>query len=91
MARSTMARGLRLGMLVGVFGVGFLCGSMTQRRAEAQLGELGGKAVEKMEQSGGTLGSVAKLGSAISEMQKHVEGLQKNLDAFKQVKTALGG
>jgi hypothetical protein len=24
-------------------------------------------------------------------MQQHVEGLQKNLDAFKQVKAALGG
>jgi len=24
-------------------------------------------------------------------MQKHVEALQKNLDAFKQVKGALGG
>ena len=47
--------------------------------------------MEKMGQSGGTLGAVAKLGSAISDMQKHVEALQKNLDTFKQVKGALGG
>ena len=91
MMRSALVRGLRIGMLVGVFGAGFLCGSVTQRRAEAQLGDLGGKAMEKMEQSGGTLGAVAKLGSAIADMQKHVEALQKNLDAFKQVKGALGG
>jgi len=91
MTRSTMARGFRIGMLVGVFGAGFLCGSVTQHRAEAQLGELGGKAMEKMEQSGGALGAAAKLGAAIPEMQKHVEGLQKNLDTLKQVKAALGG
>jgi len=34
---------------------------------------------------------LTKLGSTIADMQKHVEALQKNLDAFKQVKGALGG
>jgi hypothetical protein len=31
------------------------------------------------------------MGSAITEMEQHVQGLQKNLDTFKQVKAALGG
>jgi hypothetical protein len=77
--------------LAGIFAAGFVCGSVTQRRAEAQLGDVGGKAMEKAGESGGMVGSVAKMGSTISEMQQHVEGLQKNLDAFKQVKAALGG
>jgi len=91
MAQRTVSRGLRLGLLAGIFAAGFLCGSVSQRRVEAQLGELGGKAMEKVGEKGGTLGSVAKMGSAISEMQQHLEGLQKNLDTFKQVKAALGG
>jgi hypothetical protein len=76
--------------VTGVFAAGFLCGSVSQRRAEAQLGELGGKAMEKAGESGGALGSVAKMGSAITDIQKDV-GLQKNLVTFKQVKAALGG
>jgi hypothetical protein len=31
------------------------------------------------------------MGSAIAEMQQHVDGLQKDLETFKQVKAALGG
>jgi len=91
MVNGSIGRGLRIVFVAGVFGAGFVCGSVSQRRAEAQLGELGGKAMEKMEQSGGALGAAAKLGAAIPEMQKHVEGLQKNLDTLKQVKAALGG
>ena len=75
----------------GVFAAGFLCGSVSQRRAEAQLGEMGGKVMEKAGESGGALRSGAKMGSAITEMQEHLEGLQKNLETFKQVKAALGG
>jgi len=37
------------------------------------------------------LGSVTKLGTAIVDMEKHVDGLQKNLDTLKQIKSALGG
>ena len=46
-----------------------------------------------MKQAGesGKLGSVGDLGSAIVDMEKHVDGLQKNLDTFKKVKSALGG
>jgi hypothetical protein len=91
MTDTTIGRALRIGMFAGIFGAGMVCGSLLQRPAEAQLGELGGKAMEKAGESGGMVGSVAKMGTTISEMQQHVEGLQKNLDAFKQVKAALGG
>ena len=91
MIQRRVGRTVRVGIIAGVFAAGFLCGSVSQRRAEAQLGELGGKAMEQAGKSGGTLGSVTQMGSAIADMQKHVEGLQKNLDAFKQVKAALGG
>lgn len=39
----------------------------------------------------GALGSVGQLGTAILDMQQHVDGLQKNLDTLKKVKSAIGG
>jgi hypothetical protein len=80
-----------MGVLAGVFTAGFVLGSLSQRPAGAQLGDLGGKAMEKAGEQGGALGSAGKMGSAITEMQQHVDGLQKNLETFKQVKAALGG
>jgi len=91
MGHGTIRRTVRTAALAGIFAAGFVCGSVSQRRAEAQLGEVGGKVLEKAAEQGGVVGSVAKMGSAISEMQQHVEGLQKNLETFKQVKAALGG
>jgi hypothetical protein len=80
-----------MGLLVGLFAAGFLCGSLSQRSAQAQLGELGGKAMEKAAGAGGPAGSVGTLGTSIVDMQQHVDGLQKNLETLKQVKAALGG
>ena len=77
---------LRVAFVAAVFTVGFLCGSLTQRRAEAQLGDVMKKAA-----GSGALGPVGDLGSAIVDMQQHVDGLQKNLETFKKVKSALGG
>ena len=79
-------RRLRIAAAVTIFAAGFLAGSVTQRRAEAQLGD-----VMKQAADSGKLGSVGDLGSAIVDMEKHVDGLQKNLDTFKKVKAALGG
>ena len=79
-------RRLRIAAAVTIFAAGFLAGSVTQRRAEAQLGDVMKQAAES-----GKLGSVGDLGSAIVDMEKHVDGLQKNLDTFKKVKAALGG
>ena len=52
---------------------------------------MGGKAMEQAGGSGGAVGAATNLGTAIVDMQKHVEGLQKNLDTFKQIQGALGG
>lgn len=82
---------VRLGLIGTIFAIGFLCGSVSQRRADAQLGELGKQALERAGESGGALGSAVKLGEAIVDMQQHVDGLQKNIDVLKKVKAGLGG
>jgi hypothetical protein len=76
----------RIGLAAVLFAAGFVCGTLTHRSAEAQLGDVMKKAGES-----GALGSVGEMGSAILDMQKHVDGLQKNLETFKKVKAALGG
>jgi len=81
-----IARARRLGLVVTLFAAGFVCGTLAHRSAEAQLGDVMKKAAES-----GSLGSVGEMGSAILDMQKNVDGLQKNLDTFKKVKAALGG
>jgi hypothetical protein len=78
---------MQVGILSGVFAVGVVCGSVMQRNAEAQLGDVMKKAGEQ----GGALGSAAELGSSIVDMQKHVDGLNKNLETLRKVKSALGG
>ena len=90
MARRTLGRGLLMGMLVGAFALGFVCGSTSQQRADAQMKELGGTLLKEAAGSG-TLGSVGELGTSIIEMQDHVSGLQKNIDTLKKVQTALTG
>ena len=73
-------------VIVGVFGLGYVCSTMTQRSAEAQMGGI----LDKAGKLGGPVGSVAEFGSSIVEMQEHINGLQKNLDTFKKVQSALG-
>ncbi len=91
MERSTILYSVRIGMVIGIFLSGFFCGSMTQQSANAQLGELGGELMKKAAESGGPLGTAAQLGTTISDMEKNVSGLQKNLDTLKKVKASLGG
>ena len=81
MQSSVLRRSLLVGMCLGLFVVGFLCGSVSQRSADAQLPGVGQ----------GALGSVTELGSSIVEMQQHVNGLQKNLDTLKKIQGVLGG
>ncbi len=76
--------------LIGMFGIGFICGSLSQQKADAQLKDLGGAAIKQAAGSG-ALGSVGELGTSIVEMQDHVSGLQKNIDTLKKVQSALGG
>jgi hypothetical protein len=87
MKRINFSRGLMTALIAGVFGLGYVCGSMTQRQAEAQMGGL----LEKAGKMGGPVGSVAQFGSSLVEMQDHINGLQKNLDTFKKVQESLGG
>jgi hypothetical protein len=71
--------------------MGFLCGSLTQHSANAQMGDMGVEMLKKAGESSGSLGSVVQLGTTISDMEKNVSGLQKNIDTLKKVKAALGG
>ena len=85
------SRGVRLLIVMSIFTVGFLCGSLSQRRANAQLKELGGAMLQQAGESGGLVGSTAQLASSLSEMQDHVTGLQCNIDTLKKVQSALSG
>jgi len=91
MANRTIRHSLRIGVVAAIFAAGFFCGSLTQNSAQAQLGQMGGDLMKKAAESGGPLGSAAELGNTIVDMEQHVSGLQKNLDALKKVKAALGG
>lgn len=87
MIKKKLSRTLMTAIIVGVFGLGYVCGSMTQRQAQAQIGGL----LDKAGKAGGPVGSVAQFGSSLVEMQDHISGLQKNLDTFKQVQATLTG
>lgn len=91
MKKRISGRIVRATVIAGVFAAGFLSGSVLHRPADAQLGDVGKQMMEKAGESGGPLGSAVKLGEAIVDMQKHVDGLQKNIDVLKKVKTSLGG
>lgn len=91
MERKTLLYGVRVAAFAGIFGAGFLCGTVTQRNADAQMNELGSELMKKAAGSGGLIGTVAELGTAITDMQKQVDGLQKNLGVLKKVKSSLGG
>ena len=80
----------RIAVLGSVFAAGWLGGSVSQRTATAQMPGVG-DAMKMAEGQGGALGAAAKLGTAITDMQTNVEGLQKNLDALKTIQKALGG
>jgi hypothetical protein len=87
MTKGKFSRGLMIAVIVGGFGLGYVCGSITQRQAQAQMGGL----LEKAGKMGGPVGSIAEFGSSIAEMQDHITGLQKNLDTFKKVQSSLTG
>jgi len=88
---TTMKGSIRAGAAAAIFGAGFLLGTIAERPAEAQLGDLKGKAMEKAGEQGGVVGAAAQLGTQIKDMQTHVEGLQKNLEMLKKVQALLGG
>jgi hypothetical protein len=88
MMRKLMTRATMVGILAGVFALGYLCGSVGQHRVDAQgLGSV----LEQAGKAGGPLGAAGQLGTSIVQMQEHVSGLQKNLDTLKQIQSALTG
>ena len=91
MNQRTMGRGARIGGMLAIFAAGWIAGAVSQRNAEAQLGELGKSAMEKAGDQGGALGAAAKLGTSISDIQTHLDALQKNVDSLKSIKSLLGG
>jgi hypothetical protein len=86
-----ISRHLAVLMILGVFALGYVCGSLSQRYADAQVGGGLGGALEKAGGMGGPVGSIAQMGSSLVEMQDHVTGLQKNIDSLKKVQAALTG
>jgi hypothetical protein len=83
---------MRAGAVAAVFAAGWLCGSLSGRTAEAQLGDLGKSAMEKAAgDQGGALGAAAKLGTSITDIQKNLDALQKNVDTLKSIQALLGG
>jgi hypothetical protein len=86
--RKLVTHAILVGMWIGIFGLGYLCGSVSQYRADAQ--GLGG-ILEQAGKMGGSVGAIGELGSSIVEMQDHVTGLQKNLDTLRSVQSALTG
>ncbi len=88
MAHKQIARLAMAGVLVAVFTLGYVCGSVSLRPAGAQLPQLPGGIGG---QAGGTLAAVGQLGSSITDMEQHVDALQKNLDTLKKIQSALGG
>lgn len=91
MSSKTISYSVRIGIVTAVFSAGYLCGSLPQQSANAQMGDFGGDLLKNATESGGALGSVAQLATAITDMEKHVNGLQQNINTLKKVKTALGG
>jgi len=73
------------------FSAGFLIIMILQQSTKAQPGGIGEEMLENGERSISVLGSVAQPGTAITDMEKHVGGLQQNLDTLKKVQAAPGG
>jgi hypothetical protein len=81
-AHRTITRMAIFGILLTVFALGYVCGVSTPR-ASAQLPQVPGMS--------NPLAAAGQLGSSITEMEQHVSGLQKNLDALKKIQSLLGG
>ena len=66
-------------------------GTLDAEPARAQVQDLGKDLMNKASEQGGALGTAAQLGTTISDMQTHVNELQKNLETLNKIKAALGG
>jgi hypothetical protein len=91
MNKSLVGKAVRIGAAIAVFASGWFCGTLSQRSADAQMGDIGKSVMEKAGDQGGAIGAAAKLGTSISEIQTHLNELQKNVDTLKSVKSMIGG
>ena len=82
MFNGRIGRGLRIAAVVGIFGAGYLCGMLGQRSAAA--------GTDVPQEGGGSFGPFGELGRSITEMQQHVDGLNKELETMRKVNAALG-
>ena len=88
--RTSIERLARVVVVVGIFAAGWVGGAITSHDATAQVPSMG-DAMKAVEGQGGAIGTAAKLGSTIGEMQSNVENLQKGLDALRTIQKAIGG
>ncbi|SPD73486.1 conserved hypothetical protein [uncultured Desulfobacterium sp.] len=91
MKKTIVGKSVRIGAVVAIFASGWFCGAVSQRSAEAQLGDVGKAVMEKAGEQGGSLGAAAKLGTSISDIQTHLDALQKDVDTLNSIKAMLGG
>jgi len=87
MANKKVARLGMIGMLLGAFTLGYVCASVSTPRVSAQLPQIPGTLPGQER----VFGAAKQLGSSITDMEQHVSGLQKNLDALKKIESALTG
>jgi hypothetical protein len=85
----------RTAFVAAVFVAGYFAGSAGQPVAEAQLGDAlkaaGAAAAASAGGTGGVLGTAAKLGTSITEMQQSVDTLQRNIEVLQSIKASIGG
>jgi hypothetical protein len=91
MRTSGKQAGARVALVVGVFAIGFVCGSVSERRADADMKGVMGEAADVAGQQGGALGAAAKLGTSIGDIQTHLDALNKDVETLRQIKSMLGG
>ena len=90
---------LLAGLLLGRFLRGTtlgrrLCPSAFGQQAldqRSQMGDVTKGVMEKAGDQGGALGAAGKLGTSITDIQTHLDGLQKNVDSLKSIQKLLGG
>ena len=82
---------VRIGAVVAIFASGWVCGTLSQKSADAQTNELGKVLMQTAGEQGGAIGAAAKLATSINDIQTNINALQKNVDTLKSIKSMLGG
>ncbi|VBB45576.1 conserved exported hypothetical protein [uncultured Desulfatiglans sp.] len=91
MKKTIVRKGVRIGAAVLLFAAGWFCGNVTQPNAEAQLDDIKKSIMQKATDQGGTIGTAAKLGTTINDIQTHLDALQENVDTLNSIKSMIGG